>query len=72
MNADDIERFAARVMTAVHVADVQAVIREAFAEARQPFLDLADDLDDGSEWSTWPHPGHEIAARIRAAARGDR
>jgi hypothetical protein len=34
--------------------------------ALRAVLELAADYDDGSEWGTWPHPGHKIRDRILA------
>jgi hypothetical protein len=48
---------------------------QALADEREravaPFLALADDLDDGSEWATFAHAGYVVARRIRAAAQED-
>lgn len=50
----------------------ELVARALVAErvkARAPFLELAADYNDGSEWGTVPHSGVVIRERILLAAR---
>jgi hypothetical protein len=63
----DVERVVAQVLTAARVENVRQAIAQALADTRQPFLDLADELDDQSPHLELPR-GH-VADMIRSVAR---